>query len=295
MQKGHKRNGKSMAVLRFFIGLIIIAILVCVAYFFIGKVDYSDKITDPDASMRSYVPVSSDSEVVVSDSNEADVIQMSDLPENSANVVDVSFTATPEPTIEPTATPEPTIEPTATPEPTPTPSPTPEPTKIPSSYCSAGKTDGFVVPPASNDAIVELTSLYISEPNNNQIVELKGYGYLNSESFDCSSASVYLIVTQKESGKQIAYEAKMVEGFSGKDHTGALCSNAAMSDFGAYIDVSKYPNGTYELGMILYYTENGQKKYSYHEFGESFTVSSGKAGNSAETAVFSDSEENVIG
>ena len=294
MQKGHKRNAKGMAVLRFFIGLIIIAILVCVAYFFISKVDYSDKITDLDANIRNYVPVSGEN-IVADPAVETpagdDIINMDDLPDPAATeVVDISFTPTPEPTAVPTPTPEPTAVPTPTPEPTPTPSPTPEPTKIPAKYCSAPKTDGFSVPPASSDANTELTSLYISEPDDNKIVEVKGYGYLNNESFDCETVSVYLIVTQKESGKQIAYETKMVEGFSGKDHTGALCKNPAKSDFGVYFDVSKYPDGTYGLGMILYYADAGQKRYSYHEFGDSITVSGGKASlGSAE--VFSTAEE----
>ena len=48
MQKGYKRNRKGMAVLHFFIGLIIVVILVCALYFFLGKVDYSDKLANPD-------------------------------------------------------------------------------------------------------------------------------------------------------------------------------------------------------------------------------------------------------
>ena len=201
---------------------------------------------------------------------------MEDLPENG-NIVDIVNTPTPVPTEAPTPTPEPTAVPTPTPEPTPTPAPTPEPTKIPANYCSAPKTDGFVVPPASEDAIYELSSLYISQPDEGKIVELKGYGYLNSESYDCATSSVYVIVTQKESGKQIAYETKMVEGFSGVDHTGALCKNASKSDFGVYFDVSKYPDGNYGFGMILYYEEAGQKKYSYHEFSDIISVTGGKA------------------
>ncbi len=292
MQKGHKRNGKGMAVLRFFIGLIIIAILVCVAYFFISKVDYSDKITDPNANIRNYVPVTNEAIVPPVDeiTAENDIVDVDELA--GADVVDITYTPTPEPTVAPTPTPEPTVAPTPTPEPTATPSPTPEPTKIPANYCSAPKTEGFSVPPASTDAIVELTSIHISQPDDNKIVELKGYGYLNNESFDCETASVYLIVTQKESGKQIAYETKMVEGFSGKDHTGALCKNASKSDFGVYFDVSKYPDGTYDLGMILFYEEAGQKRYSYHEFGESLTVTSGAASLGG-GEVFSTAEETI--
>lgn len=286
MQKGHKRNAKGMAVLRFFIGLIIIAILVCVAYFFISKVDYSDKITDPNASIRNYVPVSGEQNVVAvipENTAEADIIQMDELPEaaNSVDFVDVSFTPTPEPTAVPTPvptpTPEPTPIPTPTPEPTPTPTPSPEPTKISTKKCASPKTKGFTVPEASTDGVADLTKIYVSQPNEDKIVQISGFGYINKPEFDCENTNVYLVVTQKETGKQIAYSAKMEDNISGADHSAAQCKNAGKSDFNLFINVGKYPDGEYELGMILYYREDGNKKYSYYELGDTLTITDGKA------------------
>jgi hypothetical protein len=55
MQKGYKRSNKGMAVLRFFICLITILLLVFAGYFCLTKLDYSDKLANPDAEMRAYV------------------------------------------------------------------------------------------------------------------------------------------------------------------------------------------------------------------------------------------------
>ena len=300
MQKGHKRNAKGMAVLRFFIGLIIIAILVCVAYFFISKVDYSDKITDPNASIRNYVPVSGEQNavaVIPEAPVEPEIIQMDELPEAAVtDFVDVSFTPTPEPTAVPTPvptpTPEPTPIPTPTPVPTPTPTPSPEPTKISTKKCAAAKTKGFTVPEASTDGVVDLTNIYVSQPNEGKIVQLTGFGYIDKAEFDCENTNVYLVVTQKETGKQIAYAAKMEDNVSGRDHSAAKCQNAGKSDFNLFINVGKYPDGEYELGMILYYRENGEKKYNYYEFGDSLKITGGAAtAEQSSLSLFTVSEE----
>ena len=63
MQKGRKRNNKGIAVLYFFFGLIAIILLVCVAYFFLAKMDYSDKLANPDAEMRAYVEMTASPEL----------------------------------------------------------------------------------------------------------------------------------------------------------------------------------------------------------------------------------------
>ena len=136
MQKGYKRSGKGMAVLRFFIGLIVIAILVCVAYFFLAKVDYTDKLANPDASMRPYVemtanpgavshadePVIEAAPVVESKPvvESQPAVEATDIPaadENTADYVDVSVTQAPTATPTSVPTPTPTAQPTAIPTP----------------------------------------------------------------------------------------------------------------------------------------------------------------------------------
>lgn len=270
MQKGYKRNRKGIAVLNFFIGLIVLAIVVCVIYFFIEKVDYSDKLKDPEASMRPYVEVTASPDA-------APTAEIPDEPEGDPGYVDISDPAdsvvTEAPTIQPTVVP--TAEPTPTPEPTPIASPTPEPTSVPKSVLSEAKFNGFTVPAASDNGTVAITNLYVSAPDSNKIVVIDGYGFIDEEAFDGSTAQIYLIVTQASSGKQIAYKCKMIEGISGDPHEAVICKNAAKTDFEAGLNVSQYPDGDYKLGIILQYTRSGVTAYSYYTFDDTITVSGG--------------------
>ncbi len=299
MQKGYKRNGKGMAVLRFFIGLIVVAIIIGVIYFFLQKVDYSDKLANPDVTTRPYVemtanpdvPVSLDPATGLDDGNTVDAFTNSfdlggdttgDL--GSGDFVDLTPSDTPEPTATPTPepTPEPTAvptaEPTATPEPTPEPTATPEPTKIPSSKLNKARTKGFKVPEPSSNGSAALTKFYVSEPNNNRYVEITGYCYINDASFDGKGVQAYLIVSPV-SGKGVtrAYKVTMSQGISGDPHTDAVCLNADCTDFTAIFTVSKYKNGEYEMGVVLDYTKEGaaEPAYAYYKLGRTFTVEKG--------------------
>lgn len=282
MQKGYKRNGKGMAVLHFFIGLIIVAILMCALYFFLGKVDYSDKLANPDVTMRAYVEMTAAPEDVAviggADGPTSVFVSEPDEQGDANGVVDLTNTPTPTPTATPTPTPtpSPTPIPTPTPEPTPTPTPTPEPTKIPTKLYSKFKTKGFNVPDPSDNGTVEITNFYVSEPNNRQVVRLDGYGYLNDASFDGADASIFVIVTNEATGKQRAYKATMEPGVSGADHSGAICKNAANTDFSAIFSVAKFAAGDYKLGLIIYYNTADGTAYSYHELGDRFSVVKGK-------------------
>lgn len=293
MQKGHKRNGKVVAVLHFFFGLVVVAMLVGGLYFFLQKIDYSDRLADTQATMRPYVEMTEQPQatpISMGDANQGD--GMMDPSSTDSGYVDLTATPTPTPTAIPTPTPtvEPTPIPTPTPEPTATPTPTPEPTKIPSKNLSSYRRSGFNVPSPSTNATVGLTNLYISEPNGNAYVQFNGFGYIDDPSFDGSTAQIFLIVTQQESGKQIAYRATMTPGISGVEHVGAQCKNAANTDFDVVLSVSKYPDGVYGLGIVLYYDLNGSSAYSYHEFSETFTVTDGKASTSSQAA-FSDGSD----
>ena len=294
MQKGYKRNGKGMAVLHFFIGLIIVAILVCALYFFLGKVDYSDKLANPDVTMRAYVEMTAAPDptaiaVIGGADGPTDVyVSEPDGQGDATGVVDLTNTPTPTPTATPTPTPSPspTPIPTPTPEPTPTPTPTPEPTKIASSKYSKYKTSGFNVPEPSANGTVAITNFYVSEPNKNQVVRLDGYGYINDANFDGADASIFVIVTNESSGKQRAYKATMEAGVSGADHSDAICKNAANTDFYTIFSVAKFAEGDYSLGLIIYYKTADGTAYSYHELGDRFTVTDGKVTSVSEADPF---------
>ena len=274
MQKGYKRNGKGMAVLHFFIGLIIVAILMCALYFFLGKVDYSDKLANPDATMRAYVEMTAAPENVAviggADGPTAVFVSEPDDQGNASGVVDLTNTPSPTPTASPT----------------PTPSPTPEPTKIATKAYSQFKTTGFNVPEPSTNATVAITNFYVSEPNNRQVVRLDGYGYLNDANFDGSDATIFVIITNEASGKQRAYKATMEAGVSGVEHSDAICKNAANTDFSAIFSVAKFRDGDYSLGLIIYYKTADGTAYSYHELGDRFTVTDGKVTTVSEADPF---------
>ena len=266
MQKGHKRTGKAIAVLHFFIGLIIVAIFLVAAYFCLQKMDYSYRLS-PDTTMRPYVEMTASPEV-----EEPLALEPTDN-----GVVDLTPTdaPTPEPTPEGTPTPEPTPIPTPTPEPTATPEPTPEPTAIPADAFSAFNMNGFTVPPRSNNITADLPIIYVSQPNNNSVIRIDGYAYIDENTFDGATANYYLIVTQSATGRQIAYQSAKKAGASGVDHSGAQCLHPDATDFEVIADVSAFPNGEYKLGVVIMYTRNNVPIYAYHEFSDTFTVEGG--------------------
>ncbi len=267
LKKGYKRTNKAIAVLHFFIGLLMVAIFLIAAYFFLQKWDYSHRL-NPDTTVRPYVEMTA-----TPDGFDAQGV-LSNPISDASSVVDLLPTAepTPEPTPDPTPTPEPTPLPTATPVPTPTPEPTPDPTRIPSSSLSKSKKSGFTVPSPSTDAVVALTKVYVSAPNNNQYVDITGYCYLDDPSFDAVTSKAFLIVTQAESGKQIAYQASMTPGVSGVTHDAALCQNAANADFEVVLRLKDYADGEYKLGVVLMYKRDGKNAYSYYEVSDTLNV-----------------------
>lgn len=281
MQKGYKRKEKGMAVLKFFIGLIVVAILVGVILFFLLKVDYSDKVADPEATMRAYVEMTAapNAQPVSAANNTLDIVDVSNVQTASDLSTPVEATAAPTPTATPTPAPTPTATPAPTPisTPTPTPVPTPEPTPIAQSMFSAGKVGGFSVPAVSSEVEGEITNLYVSPANNNAVVQINAYAYINQELFDASKMYAFMIVTQKASGKQIAYQSQKVSGVSGDPHLDAICLNPADADFETILDVSKYPDGEYGLGVVLYYLMENQKSYAYFEFPQTISISGGTA------------------
>ena len=264
-KKGRKREAKGLAVVYFIIGLIILLIILAVIYFALVELDYSDRIRDPEATIRSYVemtPAPSDADdELVADSDGYDIS------------LDVDLTAA-------TDTPEPTATPT--PEPTATPEPTPSPTPIPVTMVSPSRTSGFSVPETSTPNMVAgITSCYVSLPDNNRYMYMTGYGYLNDATFDGAQAQSYLIVKQSKTGKMIAYQMTSKSGISGHDHSGAVCQNASACDFEACIDVgTMYSEDIYNLGVVVAYTPAGAKKasYAYYAFPSdiSFTVLAGQ-------------------
>lgn len=252
MQKGYKREAKGMAILRCFIGLFIVIIVVLLASFVL-KLDYSDKLA-PDASVRPYV------ETTPGPSLSPDDDQPAALADLSAD--------TPEPTA--TATPKPT--PTPTPKPTATPEPTAVPTSIPESAYAPVRTDlTFPETPTTDKAVLGITHSYRSEADNNAVMQLQGYAYVDDPSFDGSTAQLYLVLKRESNGARAVALATMQTGISGLDHADAQCANAANCDFELFLSAASLPDDIYSLGMVIQYKVDGADKFEYVEFPETCT------------------------
>lgn len=152
----------------------------------------------------------------------------------------------------------------------------PEPTMILSTMFSQCKTKGFSVPEPSTNGTAEITNFYVSEPDNRQVVRLDGYGYLNDMNFDGSDASIFVIVTKEDTGKQRAYKPTMEPGVSGVNHSDAICKNAADTDFSTIFSVAEFEDDDYTLGLIIYYKTTNGTAFSYFELDNRFTVINGR-------------------
>lgn len=287
MQKGYKRTGKAIAVLHFFIGLIVVAIFLVAGYFCLEKMDYSNRV-NPDTTVRAYVEMTASPDDYGEDGSfddygdsgldVVDDVVAANGPEggDDGDVVDLlspDSEPTPEPTIEATSTPIPTPIPTPSPTPTVTPEPTPQPTRISSDLLSKSRTKGINLPKASKKATAALTDLYVSAPNNNTFLQITGYAYIDDSKVNAANTKAFLIVKGK--GRTIAYQAKRKSGASGVSHKDAKCKNPSKADFQVIMRVSNLKNGTYKLGVVLQYTKNRKESYTYYEFPDTFTVSKG--------------------
>ena len=58
LKKGRKREARSVAVVYFLIGLVVLLGILTLIYFALVELDYSDQLKDPDATMRAYVEAS---------------------------------------------------------------------------------------------------------------------------------------------------------------------------------------------------------------------------------------------
>jgi len=262
-KKGRKREAKGLAVVYFIIGLIILLIILAVIYFALVELDYSDRIKDPEATIRSYVELTP----------EPDATEVPEDYQGDAEPLDVDLTTA-------TATPEPTAVPTPTPSPTP--EPTPEPTPFAPEVLAEPMTTGFSVPEAATEGCeAAISKCYVSTADNNHYMYLAGYGYVNDLTFDCSQMQAFLVVNQTRTNQKIAYRMTMTPGASGVSHSGAVCQNADSADFEVYIDVSQiYSEDIYTMGVVLAYRTagDGSIAYAYCPLGNdvSFTVMAGQ-------------------
>lgn len=246
MQKGYKREGRGMAVLRCFIGLFVMIVVILLVYFML-RLDYSDKL-DPNASIRPYVEITpSPTPSATPEVTKAPVV----IQATEAPVITEAPLVTAVPTVEPTDTP--TAEPTA--EPTPEVTATPEPTAIPSSAVAQLKFSGYKLPSLSaKDAELGITHSFRSSADDNRYLHLQGYAYIDDSGYNGADAQLYLVIIRSTGHTALALPTKSA-GVSCMEHATAKCANASASDFDVVIDVSQFPDDSYTLGMVFVYTD----------------------------------------
>jgi hypothetical protein len=281
MQKGYKRESKGLAILRCFIGIFIIAVVALLAYYFLSK-DYQDRLAEGTVT-RDYIEATATPEPTQEPEEGGLLIGDAD----SLPTVEQTPTNSPTPTPAPTEapTPEPTAVPTVTPVPTEVPTPTPEPTRINKKEYSQTKTKSSEVNKiwkAVNESplragVCGITGSYVSEQNDNKVIVIQGYAYINDALFDGSNSQVYLILTRSETGSHFIVKPTVQNGSSGHIVTNALCSNPNALDFRATIYCGSYKDDIYSLGVVIESKDSsGKKTYDYYSFpgNPSFTVMS---------------------
>ncbi|MBQ8086842.1 MAG: hypothetical protein IJ234_00250 [Clostridia bacterium] len=268
MQKGYKREGRGMAVLRCFIGIFIVIILILLAYFLL-RMDYSDKLTEESLNaMRDYVVTTPTPEPT-----QGVVLALADATDAPTDA-EGGFAADAPTYFDPTT-------PQATPimTPTPTPTATPVATPIPSDMIAKTTKDKPKLGEESTyDVRVGITRFERAAANENKVIVLEGYAYINNEQYDGSTGAVYMILRQDGSSHYFVAEANCIDGISGIAHTDAICANPSMSDWRAIVDVSDFPDDVYTVGAVVGCKVKGKMQYAYTRMGSdtTFTVLNGQ-------------------
>ncbi len=293
MARRKKRRKQKMsisaAVIRFLIGLLLIAIVVFAGFYLLFEVDYSSQLLNSDgtyASTRAYVlppdgsgptttplpepsptlsataaPAVGTPEATAETTPGATVDPTPTAAESTAAPTEAP-TATPQPTqpavvistLEPTPSPTPTPRPTAVPTPTPRPTPEPVGARIPDSAISAYR-EGLKLPDTypGEGINVGISRCYLSKLNYYQVMQVNGWGYIDDAEFDGEECTTFALITNRDTGKTRVYLCTSLEGASGRTHQPQSAANVGACDFQVTIDTSAFDSGEYDFQLILYY------------------------------------------
>lgn len=267
---GIRKHNAGRAIVRFLIGLLVIAVCVLVMYEFVLNGDFSGLI---DKTVDNAVPLGATQQPKQDDrlsiikgadkpvAGEEEILDPGEEDENAGMVQ--------EPVSTPTPTPEPTPEPTPTPTPAPTPIPESEFSKIVTEFGDVGtsikKTEFKII----DDKIKNcLTSFEVSAPNGYKAISLTGWAYPDDERFDGSKCDIYIVIINSKGAARF-YEPTMVSGVTGVVHEGKG-KNLNMCEFVATIDVSDFEDNDYQIGVgIVYKPGSTWRKYAY-TFGSTY-------------------------
>ncbi|MBE5766274.1 MAG: hypothetical protein E7335_03775 [Clostridiales bacterium] len=252
-----KHSGRS--IVKFLIGLLILAIIAGVAIYMLTSFDYSH-LLPADADTRPYTgthaPAAS--------------------PTPTALAQFPSVNATPKPTV-PVATKAPV--PTATVKPTPAPTPVPTLAEaIPASAHKLSRETRY-----GNIGISQLSF-------DGTVVTMEGWGYADVYGFDGRNSRIYLVVQNLKGGSDsyIVYETTKEKGITGVTNTSENAFNLDEAEFSVRFDVANvttvngepmaFPDGKYAFGLSLFFDYEGSEKQVLYKFDTNYnlTVKDGK-------------------
>lgn len=176
--------------------------------------------------------------------------------------------------------PELAIDPDASP--TPHPMRAPQPTPVPvDSYAILDRR--MMLPDSYDTVIGDLTECRISTPDDNHVLVLRGYGYM--EGRDAFDAQIYMVVSANYSDSHRFYQVKTESGSTGLLHDATTGRNLDQSDFVVNIRVDDtYQEGEYRLGLLVINREDGATARGYTRLSTkyNFLVSKGRITGFAE-------------
>lgn len=107
-----------------------------------------------------------------------------------------------------------------------------------------------------------LTECRASEPDNNRVLVVRGWGYL--ESLNAGKSQVYLAVSSKYGNTHRFYLTTRESGSTAMIHDSSTGTNLDKADFYAAIKIEDtYQDGDYRLGIVVTNTENGIQLSGY--------------------------------
>lgn len=272
---GIRKHNTGRAIVRFLIGLLVIAVCVLVLYEFVLNGDFSSLIDktakdNPVVSATVKPDEKKDDRLEIIRGSEKPVVgeeaTMNEAAENPVVPEEIVVSEeTPEPTQEPTPTPVPT----ATPTPAPTPIPEDQFSQIVTEFGKVGtsikKTEFKVIEGKIKNC---LTEFGVSAPNGYKAISLTGWAYPDDERFDGSKCDIYIVILNAKGATRF-YKPTMVSGVTGTVHEGKG-KNLNMCEFMATIDVSEFEDGDYQIGVgIVYKPGSTWRKYAY-TFGSTY-------------------------
>ena len=261
---GIRKNNTGKAIIRFLIGLLIVAVCVLLMYELVLKGDFrSDKPVEGTVQLGATVMPTGEYQPSIIKGNTLNASTPEEATPSELFATPVEPFATPD---EPEATPTPV--PTATPKPAPTPIPEEEMSKIVTTFGQRGTAFNKTKFSTDKSKInVGVTEFEVSAGDAGKAISLAGWAYANDEKFDGAKSDVYVIVLNSKN-QIVFYEPVIVPGITGNVLEGKG-KNLDQCEFTANIDVSWYYNDDYRIGAGVVYKTNKEYRYAF-TFGDAY-------------------------